>query len=323
MKILLTGATGFIGRHLLRYLSREHEVITLVRDSRDKVYSEDKLAGIVTGDLRDKRFYKKIPSGIDLVCHAAGILGRWGVDPKVYYDVNVQGTENLLNICLNKEISRIIYISSAGILGCSDSGLLNERSLYNPFSVYEISKAEAEKRVIKFSKDNDIRFTIIRPEFVYGEGNLHILGLFKAIKARRFFLVNKGDSLVHPTYIGDLIQALGLIINSEKYSNIYIIAGERYLTVNEFAGVISKAIGVAPPWLTVPYPIAKAMALLSEFAASIFDFEPVFTQSRLDFFSRNRACSIELAVSELGYKPIKLEQGILNTISWYKDNGYL
>ena len=320
MKILLTGATGFIGSHFLRSLSTEHEVIALVRDIKKAAICQREDRRVIVGDLRDPDIFKLIPAGIELLCHAAGVLGRWGVRPETYRDVHINGADNLLKACVNKKIGRIIYISSAGILGF---GMVDEQSPYNPKSIYEITKAEAEKRILEFSKNHGIRLNILSPEFVYGEGNLHILGLFKSIKQGKFFFVGKGDTLVHPTYIGDLIQALNLVIKSKTASDKYIIAGQRPLTVKELAGIIAGAIGVNPPRKSIPYPFAKAIALFFEFAAGLFDFEPIFTQSRLDFFTKSKACCIKRAISELGYQPIKLETGILKAVMWYKENGYL
>lgn len=323
MRILLTGATGFIGKHILDSLYKEHEMTVIIRDIKNKFFYDEKGIRVVLGDLTDPEIYKKVPADIDLICHAAGILGKWEINPGIYYEVNVKGTDNLLNACLNRKIKRIIHISSAGVLGSSDRAMLNEQSVYNPKSIYEATKAEAEKHVLKFSQDNNIYLAILRPEFVYGEGNFHILGLFKAIKEQKFFLIGDGNALLHPTYIGDLAQALNLIINSEKSSGIYMVAGERFLTVREFSGIIAKMLNVAPPKSVVPYPIAKIAALLSELIARIFNFKPIFTRARLDFFTTNKACSIKLAISDLGYKPIKLEQGLINTINWYKNNGCL
>jgi len=316
----LTGATGFIGKHFLDSLSKEHEVVALARDVKRVDIYQGKNCEVITGDLRNPDIFKLIPEGIELLCHAAGVLGRWGISPETYRDVHINGTDNLLKACVNKKISRIIYISSAGVSG---SGMIDEQSPYNPKSIYEMTKAEAEKRTLAFSKNHGIRVNILSPEFVYGEGNLHILGLFRSIKQGSFFLISKGEALVHPTYIGDLVQALNLVIKSKTASDKYIIAGQRSLTVRELAGIIARSMDVDPPRISIPYPFAKAIASSFEFAADLFDFEPIFTQSRLDFFTKSKACCIKCAITELGYQPINLETGILKAVSWYKENGYL
>jgi nucleoside-diphosphate-sugar epimerase len=320
MKILLTGATGFIGGHFLKLLLREHEVFVLIRDNKRSTFCPRGGCQVIVGDLLDQSSLKLIPKGIDLLCHAAGVLGKWGVRSEIYRDVHINGTDNLLKACVNKEIGRIIYISSAGTLG---SGTIDEQSSYNPKSIYEITKAEAEKNVLKFSQNHGIRLNILSPEFVYGEGNLHILGLFKSIKQNNFFFINKGNALMHPTYIGDLVQALDLVIKSKTTTDRYIIAGQRSLTVREFAGIIARSMNVALPMVGIPYSFAKASVFVLEFTAKLLHFEPVFTQSRLDFFTKNKNCCIKRATLELGYRPIELELGISKTVRWYKENGYL
>lgn len=323
MKILLTGATGFIGRHFLDSLSEKYEVVALVRDIKKLNFCRGKISKVIVGDLRDADIFEGIPQGVNLVCHAAGVLGKWGLSADIYKETNIQGTKNLLYACLKKKIKRIIYISSAGVLGAIKNKPLDEDYPYNPKSIYEITKAEAEKFILKFSKENGIRINILRPEFVYGEGNLHILGLFKAINDQKFFFVGNGDTLIHPTYIGDLVHALHLIIEVQQSSDIYLVAGERFLTVRELAVIIAKLIGVSPPKINIPYFLAKIAALSLEISAKIGNFPPPFTQSRLDFFTKDKAYCIKRAVSELNYTPMKLEQGLLNTILWYKKNGYL
>jgi len=320
MKILLTGATGFIGSHFLNNLSVEHEVIALVRDIKKAAVCQRDGFQIIAADLRNPDICKVIPPGIDLLCHAAGVLGKWGIEPQVYRQVHIEGVDNLLKVCENKKIGRIIYISSAGTLGF---GTVSEQSCDNPKSIYEMTKAEAEKRIWLLSKNHGIRLNILSPEFVYGEGNLHILGLFKSIKQGNFFLVNKGQALVHPTYIGDLVQALNLVIKSKTTSDKYIIAGQRSLTVKELVGIIAKSINVPRPTISIPYSLAKVVALSFEFTARLFDFEPVFSRSRLDFFTKNKSCCIKRATEELGYQPLQLETGISKTVTWYKENGYL
>ena len=322
MKIFLTGSTGFIGRHLLDSLSKNHEVAVLVRNVEKVGMCSAKASKVIIGDLRDAGIYEKIPNDIDLICHAAGVLGKWGIKDDIYKGSHIQGAKNVIQICLKKRIKRLIYISTAGVLGSSKIPL-DEHAPYKAKSVYELTKAEAEKFILESSKDGGIQIHVLRPEFVYGEGNTHIVGLFQAVKERKFFLVGRGDTLLHPTYIGDLVQILNLIIASQKASDIYMVVGERCLTVEELASLIAKLIGVPAPKFTIPSFWTRAMASIFEIFGTIFNFEPVLTHSRINFFTQDKSYSTKRAITELGYKPIRLEEGLKRTINWYARNGFL
>jgi nucleoside-diphosphate-sugar epimerase len=324
MKILLTGATGFIGSHFLRHLSKRHEVVALARNREGGARAESMGASqVVFADITNPNFISGLPEGIDLLCHCAGILGKWNVPRSTYMGVHVNGTDHLLKACQDKKIKRVLYLSSAGVLGAASRQPGNEKSGYRPTNVYEWAKVEAEKNVLKFKREHGLDITVLRPEFVYGEGNMHILGLFKMIKAGKFFLINGGRGLLHPTYIGDLIQALDLVISSVPKSDIYMVAGERALTVREFVTIIAGLLNVPAPKLSVPLWVANRIAFLSELMAKIFHFDPILTHSRVDFFTAHRAYNTGLISSELGYRPGKLEEGLLRTLRWYIENGHI
>lgn len=324
MKILLTGATGFIGSHFLRHLSKGHEVVVLARNREGGVLAGSMGASqVVLADITNPDFISALPEGIDLLCHCAGMLGKWNLPLSAYMNVHVNGTNHLLKACQDKKIKRMLYVSSAGVLGASGQEPADESSGYKPQTDYELAKAEAEKNVLAFKEKHGIKVTVLRPEFVYGEEDMHVLGLFKMIKAKKFFLIDGGRGFLHPTYIGDLVQALDLVLNSATRSDIYMVTGERALTVKEFVALIAGLLNVPAPRLSVPLWVAKGVASLSERMARIFHFDPVLTQSRVDFFTANRIYNTELISSELGYRPVRLEEGLSRTLRWYIENGHI
>jgi len=166
-------------------------------------------------------------------------------------------------------------------------------------------------------------YIIIRPGFVYGPMDNHMLPLFKAIKNKKFFIIGDGNSRLHPTYINDLTQAFIKCLNQKIKNQIYIIAGERTISVKELYKLIAGKLNVRTNKISIPMPIVSVLAFILENSARIFKFNPIITKSKVKFFTENRAFNTSKARREISYRPIKLEKGIDKTIEWYKHRGYL
>ena len=327
MKALVIGGTGFIGSHIVKNLiSKDIEVRVLIRKKSDIKRLSDKRIELKYGDISDIDSLREHTKDVDLVYSAFGILGQWGILEQIYWEVNTKGVKNLLESCLNRKIKQFIHISSAGVLGPLPPGVVADESFpYNPSNVYEKTKCEAEKEILNYGKKQGIPFIIIRPEFVYGPGDTHVLGLFKAIKAKRFVLLGTGRSLLHPTYIDDLIQGINLCIeNKNSVGKIFLITGNKPIAVKELAKIIAKEAGVRLPKIKIPLFFANATAKILELGTRVSNFEPLLTTSRVKFFTENRAFSYEKARNELGYVPkVDFREGVRKTIHWYEENGYL
>lgn len=304
MKALVTGATGFIGKNLVQALAKEGiKTTSLVRKKSKDVHL---LLGskIACADLLEKRSLKKPLEGVDTVFHLAGTIGRPGAAKKEYFEANVLATKNLVEMCDGK---KIIYCSSAGVLGPAKDA--DENYPMIPTNDYEKSKAEAEE-IVRQHKD----YVILRPEFVYGPYDLHVLPLFRAIKGNRFFLIGGGKSLLHPTYVGDVVQAM--LKCAGKKRKTYNVAGEKGVTVEEFARLIKQELGVKSKTRNLPLWLARMLVPMGELTCTL-------TQTRYDFFTKSRSLDTTKARKELGYRPIQLAEGLKITIRWYRENGLL
>jgi len=321
MKILVTGATGFIGKHLIEKLvKKKHKVRCLIRKTSRKEdinYLKKLKVELFNGDLTDKKSLKGICRGIDIVYHLTGVLGNFHISNKLLFNINVEGTKNILEESEKNNVKKFIFCSSAGVLGPIVSG--NELSHYNPSNFYEKTKVEAEKLVLK----TKLGYVIIRPEFVYGPMDNHVLPLFKAIKNKKFFVIGDGNSLLHPTYIGDLTQAFIKCLNPKIKNQVYVIAGEKTIKVKKLYKLIAKKLNVKTNETQIPKFIAIILAFILENSTKIFKSNPILTKSRIKFFTENRTFDTSKAKKEIGYSPIKLERGIEKTVKWYKQKGFL
>jgi nucleoside-diphosphate-sugar epimerase len=329
MKVAITGATGFLGSSLAHYLiKRGAEIHALVRPTSDR----SRLAGMPVvwyeGDVTELKTLPAFLQNADWVIHAAGLLGKAGVSKEEYQQVNILGTENVLTAVANQPTPpHVLHISSVGVLGPARKGLstdtFDEKAPLAPSNLYEWSKAEGEKVALRFAKQG-VPVRVLRPEFVYGPGDLHVLGLFRAVQKGIFFYVGNGKNTCHPTYIGDLNAGIHLIMTRGKNGEIYHITGEKPLSFNEFATTIATELGVRPPFIRVPQSFAMLGAMGLEGLNKIAGTPVPLSRTGVDFFSEWRGSTYAKAQRELGYTPqVNLQEGVTKTVAWYRENELL
>ncbi|MEW6097203.1 MAG: NAD-dependent epimerase/dehydratase family protein [bacterium] len=319
VKILITGGTGFIGKHLVKTLcKKEHTVKVLVRKSSDVSWLKELNAELVYGDILNEESLFKACEGIEVVYHLSAKLGQWRVQEEEIYRVNVEGTKNLLDACLKNRISQFVFCSTPGVIGKTGDKAAKEDLPYNPPYIYEKTKVEAEKLVIKYHREKGLPITIIRPDFVYGPHDLRRLKLYRALKNNKFLIVGNGKAYLHPTYIDDVIQGFELVMNNPKANGeIYNIAGPRPLTVNEYVETICEVLKVRVPRFKVPKIVAKGAALVLEGLSYFTGKEPFISQSKINFLTISHGSDISKAKTQLGYSPqFEFKEGIERTIKW-------
>lgn len=321
-RILITGATGFIGKNLVkRFLERNFEVFALVLP-QEKIDKVDKRAKILRGDLTKSTSFE-LPEGIDYIINSAGVLGGFKIPDSVFVRVNVEGTKNILEKAVKGKVRKFVQVSSAGVAGPLPDGIIaDEETPYKPSNIYESTKTESEKLVLQYK--NKIDVVIIRPEFIYGPNDLHVLGFFVLINKGFFPVFKNGRSFLHPTYIDDLVDGIELALVKSKSGQKFIICGEKPYRVKDLAREIGKAMGKNTKTPNIPMPIAYIMAFSAENISKITGKKPAFTFAQIKFFTQNRAFTNKKAREELGFKPkFSLAQGVKETIAWYKKEGYL
>lgn len=316
MRILVTGATGFVGKNLINSLSKNHRILALVRKkskNKDILFLKERGVELFYENITSLESMSGITSNIDAVIHCAGKLGGFDISWDDLYKTNVVGTRNILKLC-NKQ--KFIYLSSAGIHGAIFNG--NEESIINPQTNYEKSKAIAERYVKSYR--NHI---ILRPEFLYGPHDMHVLKLFGSIKMKRFFLLGKGDTYLHPTYIDDLVHVVLECLNSNIKNQTFIVAGEKAISVRDFYYMVAKQLNAGINKVRIPLFLARMYSSILEPIGKMAGFCPALTNSRIDFFTKNRKFDTKKIREFLNYRPIKIEQGIQNTIDWYHNNKFI
>jgi nucleoside-diphosphate-sugar epimerase len=324
-RVLVTGATGFLGGALARAIAREGgEIHALSRPGADRSGLDGIAVTWHDGDVTEPESLRAPMAGAACIIHAAGRLGEFGVPEDVYRKVNVEGTRNVLAAALEASPdARVLHLSSPGVLGPTPLGPAAEDSPYAPGTPYERSKAEAEQLALQFAA-RGLRVVIARPGFIFGPGDRHVLGLFRAIHRGQFFYVRGGRALCQPTFVDDAVAGMLACLRTGRPGRAYHIAGPRAVTFRELAETIAAALGVRPPRLSLPRWFAVLGATALEAAGTASRRKPPLSRNGVAFFSEDRVFSLERARAELRFAPEHdLAAAVAKTVDWYRQRRLL
>ena len=326
MKILVTGGTGFTGRHLCKRLTAVGLAVrALVRDLKRAHDLPQWGVEPVLGDMRDRNSLVKATLGVDLIYNIAASYREKNTTRKELWETNVHGTKNLLDAAISAGVKRFVHCSTVGVHGHIVSPPGDENSPYAPGDSYQQSKVEGERIVNQYLKEGKIATVIFRPCGIYGPGDLRFLKLFKAIKRGLFQAIGSGEVYYHMIYIDDLIEGILLCgTKKEAIGNVYILGGETYVTINQLVRIIAELLDVNGPRFHIPFTLAYLAGVLCEFVCKPLGINPPLYRRRVDFFRKNRAFDISKAKLELGFQPkTDLKTGIRKTADWYFKEGLL
>jgi dihydroflavonol-4-reductase len=330
MKIGITGVTGFVGGALAVALAAEgHEIVGVVRPSTPKKVGHG-LTRINTdliswreGDVTDPASLRGVFGGLDWLIHAAGMLGQAGIPEEDYFRLHEDGTAYVLAEAGRVGVNRVLYVSSPGVLGPVSGPPADESTPLAPSNPYERSKAAAERVALKFARQG-LPVVIARPEFIYGPGDLHVLGMFQAVGNGRFFTIGGGHHTCHPTYIDDAVTGMIQALKNGKAGDIYHITGPEPVTFRELGDTMAAALNVAPPRINLPHWLAWLGAAGLELLAGLARWQPPLSRTGVAFFSEDRRFSWQKARLELSYTPqFDLKRGVIATVAWYRENNLL
>lgn len=328
MKILITGGTGFIGSRLaLRCLKSNDQVVVVGQQNTDaerqnKRLIEDNGGNVVIGSVTDRTLLNDISKGIDTVFHLAAAQHEANISDKIFYDVNVTGTRNMLEACIDSGVKRFVYGSTIGVYGNQD-GLIDELTPCNPDNIYGKSKLEAEKLVL--SHKNQISLLSIRISETYGPGDRRLLKLFRAIHKGKFFKIGPGRNLHHLIYIDDLVEGLRRAAESDKaLGEVVLLVGPEQVTTDEMIDTISNCLDSKLKKIRVPLFAFDALAILMETTMKPLGIQPPLHRRRMDFFKKNFSFATAKAQELLGFTPrFNFAMGAAETANWYKQEGLL
>ena len=249
MNILITGVTGFIGRHLVEALAKKHDykIFCLVRNDKKARKLEHLGVKFIYADITQKHTLTKIlRHNIDIIIHCAAYVGD---NKDLLYKTNVLGTQNICELAQNLNVDRFIYLSSVSVISGNPDIPLIEDLPYKATSPYGESKIEAEKIILAF-RQRGLKIVILRPCMVYGPDEPHLLKiLLPLLKLRLLFTLDEGRKKLHLVYVENVVAVIMKSINSDKFlDGSFFVADEDVLTVKEILDIISKQIKAPCTW---------------------------------------------------------------------------
>lgn len=316
-KVIVTGATGFLGSRLAKKLkSLRYNVIGLGRNQQ----KGNKLAELgiefISVDLSDKEKLYKIFQNVDYVFHCAAKSSVWG-DYKTFYRANVEGTKNIAELCLKNDVKRLIYVSSPSIyFDFKDKLNIKETEppTKHPANNYIKTKIIAENVVDNAFKDG-LDVITIRPRGIFGSGDSAILPrLSKANREKFIPKTRKDDILIDITHVENVVEAMILAMKADKkYSGKkYNITNDENIYLYKTLENTINQVGEKFNSKYIPYKLMFIVISIMEFLYKFIpNKEPVFTRYSLGLLSFNQTLDISKAKNDLGYEPIiSIEEGL-------------
>jgi len=332
-KILITGADGFIGSHLVEFLLQEKEPLEKLRlfvlPGNDLDNLPEKKFDIFYGDIRDKKATKKAMEGVSTVYHLAAMTSFASNDYKDYKEVNVDGTENLLQACKGKPMQKFVFFSTIAVYGLPawTGDIINwDESHPKSYSdIYGKSKFEAEKRVLHAADEWNIPYAIVRPSSVYGprdRGQLY--GMYKAIKNHYFFRIGSGENKMHFVFVKDLVKGARQMQLLKSRASDAILAGENPTKFKDVVRYIADSIDRHPPNFHIPKAFGLLLSYAMESTGNIIGVRSPLFPDRVKVMTTNYYYKINKARKEFNYDPkTTFQEGAQITGKWYLDHNWL
>ena len=329
LKVLVTGATGFIGSHLVdELLKLNFQITCLVRKTSNLKWLKGKDVKLIESNLSDSDTYSSELKDIDMIFHVAGVT--FAKRKEDFLIGNHHETKILLETVKQhaKQLKRFVFVSSQTVAGPSESlkNPKNELSICNPLTTYGKSKKLAEDEVMKFS--NDFPVTVLRASAVYGPRDSAIYAVFKSVKIGIATIVGvRKPKYVNLIHSKDLIDGIIKASLSEKaIGQIYFLASDEIYTWDKLIPIIAEKMS-KKYYLTIRFPhfLVLLSAGISELFSKFSKKPSVFNYEKgIDFIQDYWTCSVEKAKADFGFKQnVTIEDGITQTINWYKDNKWL
>jgi len=328
LNYLLTGATGFLGPYLIRELiSKGHTCKCLVRNTSNTDFLEKLGAELFVGDITKKSTLTGIADDMDVLIHMAtlGHVSNFAVTEEMFELINVQGTLNIMQEAFQAGTKRVVHCSTVAAMGiCSDIPA-TEISRCHPHHSYGRSKLKAEKEVLKMVSNSGLPASIIRFSMVYGPGDPRdILKLTRMAKKNLFPKIGNRPKLTPLIHADDAVQGLLLTAEKGRIGEIYLITNPQSIPFDNIRKIIESGLGVSRFPLYVPEWAALSIASVSEKIFSAIGKSPPVSRKNIESTLADRVFSIKKSQEELGFQPaIDPEKGLLETVLWYKNNGWV
>ena len=324
MEILIAGANGFVGRHLILALQgRGDNVRALASPTGDTTWLEQRDVAIFRGDVRTPDMLWAPMRGAEAVFNLVADTTKWGPISDSYA-VNVTGTENVCRAALAAGVHRLVHISTFTVYNMVLGRPVTEDDPLAPLNEpYSVTKAEGDRLVQRMIAEDRLPAIILRLGALLGPGDHRNFGrLADRVRAGRGMIIGSGNNAVPFVYVADVVQALLLALDSEgAVGQAYNIGNDQPLTQEEYLEAIAQELGVTPPHIHVPYQPLYAAAYAAERVATLSGYRiaPFITRHGIKVLGEDNRLSIDKGRRELGYAPqVPVREGVKLAAAWYR-----
>jgi nucleoside-diphosphate-sugar epimerase len=328
MKVVVTGATGFIGSRLcLRCADAGMSVLALGRRAgpiEQQNAAELETAGVELREVLvdDRDALAAALAGADRVFHLAAAQHEANVPDAHFHAVNVEGTRNIFLAAQQAGVGRVVHGSTIGVYGEPPEGPIRNDSPLEPVNIYGVTKLLGEDVVKSFA--DQVPAAIARIAETYGPGDRRLLKLFKGAEQGVALQIGNGRNLHHLVHVDDLCDGLLAAAREDAaVGRTFVLAGREPVTTRQMLEAVARALGREPRILRVPMAPLMLTAAALEGVLRPLGIQPPLHRRRMDFFRRSFAFSLDEA-SALGYKPrVGLDEGMRSAARWYAQQGLL
>lgn len=327
MKILVTGATGFLGRRVVAELAPRHDLVVLVRPTSDASRFPAGV-GLAHGDVTDRASLARAAGDVELILHAAALVKILAPD-RDFERVNVGGLSNVLEVARSGG-KRVVYVSSFMALGPTEggpAGELDERAEPRErvfINAYERTKTRAD-RLARQAIAAGEPVQVVYPAVIYGpgemtEGNIVVRALLDVLHRKVPALLGDPARRWGYAFVDDVAHGVVRVVEAAAPGTRYMLGGEN-VSQGEFYRLVGELSGVAMPRRRMPDAVASTLGWLMRTTAQITGGVPKLTPDLVEVFRHDWAYSSAAAERELGYRPRPLREGLATTLAWLAESG--
>jgi nucleoside-diphosphate-sugar epimerase len=322
MTVLVTGASGFLGSHLVEVLlARGEQPRVLVRPDDDGSALDSRKVDVRRGDVVDRAAVRAAMRGVDRVVHCAALTGPWGPEAE-YERTNVRGLETMVRGALAAGARRFVHVSSITVHGNDVGGEVDESApLREESNPYSRSKVAGERLLERMIREDGAPVTVVRPGWIYGpRDTASFARLAQMIDKRQMIMVGSGENHLPLIYVRDAAQ--GVILASEgpqAVGRAYLLVNDELVTQRQFITVLAAELGAPPPARRIPYRLALTLAGLAEDVGRLTGRRPPVMRYGMQLLGGENRFVIRRARDDLGFSPqVNLVEGIRRSVEWYR-----